>query len=157
MAISINWLTRVISIPQGYLSPLGGVNYQLDVEQFRNDLKDIEDDEDGIVHPKTHNRNAPVTLAGVIYAQTFEIINGYTVSFENTGTPYVVFPVGANHNIGDVTNFDGGMSLVVGNSAGLITVNTGNSGCLLDNTIVTRLRTVATEQTVGEQLTAFSQ
>lgn len=126
--LSINWATRVIFIPQSFLTGLGGIKYRLDIEALRNALKDIEDDEAGIVHPKTHNRNAPSVLSGVTYTQVFEITNGYTVTFENTGVPYVVTCTGANHNLADVTNFDGGMSLVVGNSAGLIEVNVGGGG-----------------------------
>ena len=165
MSISINWLTRVIYIPQDYLTPLGGVGYRLDIESFRNDLKNIEDSEEGIIHPETHTRNAPSILSGVTYAQLFKVINNYTITFQNTGIPYVVFPVGANHNIGDVTNFDGGMSLVIGNSAGLIVVSSSGGDCSTifetpltalgtPNTIGARLKQVATEQTVGEQLAA---
>jgi hypothetical protein len=127
MAISINWLTKVISIPQSYLTFVSGIRYTLDIEKLRNDLKNLEDSEEGLPYPDTHARNKPVTLSGVVYAQTFEVLSPYTVTFENTGTPYVVVAEGANHNIGDVTNFDGGMSLVVGNSGGLI-VNTINIG-----------------------------
>jgi hypothetical protein len=127
MAISINWLTKVISIPQSYLTLISGIRYNLDIEKFRNDLKNLEDTEEGLPYSDTHARNKPVTLSGVQYAQTFEVLAPYTISFENTGTPYVVVATGANHNIGDVTNFDGGMSLVVGNSGGLI-INTVNIG-----------------------------
>lgn len=126
MAISINWVTKVIYIPQNYLTPSSG-RYILNIETLRNDLKNIEDSDEGLPYPDTHRRNAPVTLAGVVYTQTFEILAPYTISFENTGTPYTVVVEGGNHNIGDVTNFDGGVSMIIGNSAGLI-VNTVNIG-----------------------------
>ena len=126
--ISINWLTFVLTISQSYLTPLGGIRYALDIEKFRNDLKNIEDSEDGVVFPPTHNRNAPTTLSGVTYTQSLEMLAPYTITFESTGTPYLVLPSGANHNLADVTNFDGGMSMIVGNSAGLQTVNTGGGG-----------------------------
>lgn len=122
MAITINWATKVISVPQSFLTLVGGVSYQLDVNALRNALKDIEDGDDGMAYPDTHRHATEATLSGVTYARQFEIINGYTVSFQNTGTPYTVSCVGANHNVGDVTNFDGGMSLVIGNSAGLVSV-----------------------------------
>lgn len=126
MAISINWATRVITVPQADLTSLGGSLYELDVDVFRLALKDIEDSEEGMNFPDTHRHNTAVTLAGVTYARTFEIINGYTVTFEPTGSPYTVKCVGANHNIGDVKNVNH-VSLIVGNSAGLIQVST-NSG-----------------------------
>lgn len=122
MAITINWATKVISVPQSFLTLLGGVNYSLNVNTLRNALKDIEDGEDGMAYPDTHRHAAEATLSGVTYARQFEVINGYRLAFQNTGTPYVVSCVGANHNVGDATNFDGGMSLVIGNSAGLISV-----------------------------------
>jgi hypothetical protein len=81
--ITIDWPTGVISVPQSYLSNLGGGIYELDVDQFRLDLKDLEDDAEGISWPATHIHNTQVTLAGVTYARTVEIINGYTVEFEN--------------------------------------------------------------------------
>lgn len=128
MTITINWLTQIISVPQADLTALGGAQYGLNVETFRNILKDIEDSEAGMAHPVTHRRNAPVVLSGVTYAQTFEIINGYTITFENTGTPYLVLVSGANHNLADVTNFSGSMSMIVGNSAGLVVAATDTSG-----------------------------
>jgi len=126
MAISIDWTTFEIYIPQSYLTSLGGTAYQLNIETLRNDLKNIEDSDEGMPFSGTHNRNAPSTLSGVTYAQTFEVIAPYTITFENTGTPYVVSCVGANHNLADVTNFDGGMSLIIGNSAGLQVVSSGS-------------------------------
>lgn len=126
MALSINWATKVIGVPQADLAAVSTGLYELDVEAFRLALKDIEDSETGVAFPDTHRRNAPVTLSGVTYAQTFEIINGYTVTFQDTGTPYTVRVVGANHNIADVKNVNN-VSLIIGNSAGLIVVATGGS------------------------------
>lgn len=126
MAISINWATRVITVPQADLTSLGGSLYELDVDAFRLALKNIEDSEEGMNFPDTHRHNTAVTLGGVTYARTFEIINGYTVTFEATASPYTVKCVGANHNIADVKNVNH-VSLIVGNSAGLIQVST-NSG-----------------------------
>jgi len=117
MAISINWATQVISVPQAYLTNLGGGIYELDVDQFRLDLKDIEDNADGIVFLKTHNHNTQVTLSGTLFARSFEVINGYTIEFENGS--YSVKCVGANHNIGDVKVVNS-VSLIIGNSAGMV-------------------------------------
>jgi len=121
--ITINWATKVISIPQSYLTNLGGGVYELDVDQFRLDLKDLEDSEEGMMFPSTHNHNTTVTLSGVTYARTFEVINGYTIEFEDGS--YTVKCVGANHNIGDVKVVNS-VSLLIGNSAGLIQVTSGS-------------------------------
>lgn len=123
MAISINWSTGVISVPQADLTSLGGGIYELDVDEFRLALRALEDDEAGIVWPVTHTHNTAVDLSGVTYARTVEILSPYTVDFED-GT-YTVKCVGANHNIGDVKVVDN-VSLLIGNAAGLIQVTSGS-------------------------------
>lgn len=125
MALSINWSTKVITVPQSFCTLLSGSTYELDVDAFRLGLRDLEDDEAGIVFDATHNHNTATTLAGATYARTVEIINGYTVTFEATGSPWTAVCVGANHNIGDVKNVNH-VSLIVGNSAGLIQVTSGS-------------------------------
>lgn len=119
MPVSINWATKVINIPVDFLTPLGGVFYELDVNAFRLALKDIEDGE-GMPYLDTHRHNTEVTLGGATYARTFEIINGYTVNFDDTIVDhYTVRCVGANHNVADV-KIPNSISLIVGNSAGLV-------------------------------------
>jgi len=124
MAISINWATKVITVPQADLTLVSGSIYSLDVDVFRLALKNLEDDVEGIVWPDTHRHNTEVSLSGATYARSVEIINGYTITFENGS--YTVKCEGANHNIGDVKNVNS-VSLIIGNSAGLISVNTGSA------------------------------
>lgn len=125
MAISIDWGARIIHVPQADLTVIGGGLYELDVDAFRLLLKDLEDSEEGMAFPATHRHNTAVTLAGVTYARSVEIINEYTVTFEDG--PYRVRFAGANHNIGDVTNVNQ-VSLLIQNSAGLIQVAAGGGG-----------------------------
>jgi hypothetical protein len=120
--ISINYLTKVIYVPKTFMSMVTPTLYELDVNLLRLSLKDIEDDPTGIFAIDTHRHNTSVTLSGVTYARTFEIINGYTVEFEDG--QYVVRCIGANHNLADVKVLNQ-TSLVIGNSAGLIEVATG--------------------------------
>lgn len=127
MAISINWSTKVITVPQADLTSLGGGIYELDVDVLRLALKSIEDSEEGMGFADTHRHNTQVTLSGVTYARTFEVINGYTITFQDTGTPYTVVCIGANHNIADVKNVNQ-VSLIIGNSAGLIVAGGGGGG-----------------------------
>lgn len=124
MAISVDWPSKVISIPQSYLTSLGGGVYELDTNQFRLDLKDLEDNEQGISYLDTHRHNTEVTLAGVTYARFFEIINGYTITFEDL--QYAVNLVGSNNNISEVANVNQ-VSIRSSNSAGLISVSGGGS------------------------------
>lgn len=117
MAISVTWGTKVINVPQDYLTPLGGSVYSLNLEVFRTDILDLMDDEQGIAHPDTHIHNVEVTLGGITLARTIEFINGYTVTFEDG--QYAVEAKGANTNIADVMNLNQ-VSLRTFNSAGLI-------------------------------------
>lgn len=149
MAISINWGTKVITVPQADLTNLGGGIYELDVDAFRLELKDNEDSEIGQVYPATHTHNTQVTLSGVTYARTVEIINGYTVTFENGS--YTVKCVGANHNLGDVKTVNS-VSLLIGNSAGLITVVSGSGVTTQDKEDIASLvweELVASHDTAG--------
>jgi len=123
--ITIDWATKIITVPQSFLTWQGGLAYTLDVNAFRLALKDLEDDESGIAFPDTHRHATQTVLSGVTYARTLEIINGYTVTFEDTGSHYQVTCVGANHNLADVF-IPSPVNLVIGNSAGLITVATGS-------------------------------
>jgi len=121
MAVSIDWGTRVISVLQADLTYLGGSLYELDTDWFRLQLKDLEDSDAGIVFPKTHTHNTQVLLGGIYYARIVEIINGFTVTFEDVGSPYIVSLTGSNNNIQDVTNLNQ-VQLKSNNSAGLINV-----------------------------------
>lgn len=121
MAISINPLTYVIYVPRADLTLLQASPEvrELNVNQFRLWLKDLEDDPDyGIYLYKTHNHNTEVELAGLTYARIIEILPPYTVEFEDG--QYTVNCVGANHNISDV-KVANQVSLIVNNAAGLIT------------------------------------
>ena len=121
MAISIDWSTKVISVPKDYMTLVQSSPTEireLSINQFRLDLKDLEDNVDGIVNPDTHRHYPAITVGGVELAMVIEIINGYTVTFENG--QYAVNLTGANSNIGDVVNVNQ-VSVRSGNSAGLIT------------------------------------
>ena len=115
--IEINWATKVIFVPKFFLTLLGGNLYELDTNAFRLALKNLEDDEAGMIYPVTHNHNSTVLLGGIEYARIIEMINGYTVTFEDG--QYSVSLVGSNNNIADVVNINN-VSVRSNNSAGLI-------------------------------------
>lgn len=119
MAITIDWPTKIISIPKADLLLVQSVPTEireLNIDTFRLALKDLEDSVDGMVWPNTHNNNPPVSVGGVSLARVVEIINGYTVTFEDG--QYAVNLSGANSNIGDVVNVNQ-VSVRSANSAGL--------------------------------------
>ena len=118
--ISIDWGTKVISIPKAYTTLIQSTPTEireLPLNQFRLDLKALEDDAEGMPHLVTHRHNTEVILGGITYARTIEIINGYTVTFENGA--YAVNLTGANSNVGDVVNVNQ-VSVRSANAAGLI-------------------------------------
>ena len=75
MAITVNWGTKVINIPQADLTFIETGIYELDVNEFRKTLKGLEDGEDGMPFPDTHRHNTEVTLAGMTLARTIEIMS----------------------------------------------------------------------------------
>lgn len=118
MAISVDWNTKVIFIPKSDLTLIQSIPTeirQLDLNVLRLELKGLEDDE-GITYEDTHNHNQPVSVGGVTLARVIEIINGYSVTFEDG--QYAVNLVGANSNLSDVTNVNQ-VSVRSSNSAGL--------------------------------------
>jgi len=127
--IYIDWDNRIIYIPRFFLIEITpNTSYVLDTSDFRLALKELEASEQGMIFPNTHNHNTEATLGGVTYARLIEIINDYTITFEEFETPYRVFLTGSNNNILDVTNL-GTVSIAPNNSAGLISVDTnGGSG-----------------------------
>ena len=116
MAISIAWNTKIISVPKDYLSLVTGEIYMLDINIFRKDLKALEASETGMVYPDTHSHVIPITVSGTTLARVIEIINGYTITFEDG--QYAVNLDGGNNNIADVTNVNQ-VSVRPNNSAGL--------------------------------------
>lgn len=125
MAISIEWATRVITVPKSYLTLVSGVLYEMDIDQFRLDLKALEATEEGMFFPLTHVHNTYVDIGGVVLAQVVLLTNGYTVTFEDD--QYAVRLVGANSNIGDLVNINQ-VSIRSNNSAGLVQVDLGGGG-----------------------------
>jgi hypothetical protein len=119
MAISIDWPTKVITVPKAdtQLVSAGPPEIRaLDLDQFRKDLNALQADVEGMPELTTHEHTAPVTVGGVTLARVVEIINGYTITFENGA--YAVNLNGANSNIGDVVNLNS-VSVRSSNSAGL--------------------------------------
>lgn len=127
MTISVDWPSRVILVPKAdmtliQISPIEV--RELDMDVFRLALKALEEGEAGIPNVDTHRHNAPVTIGALVLAMVVEIINEYTVTFEDGA--YLVNAVGANSNIADRMN-PNNVSLRTANSAGLI-VTSGGGG-----------------------------
>lgn len=123
MAITVNEVTKNIFVPQADLTNLGGGLYTHDTEAFRLELRDWESSVPGSWRSITHLHNTTVTIAGTVLARVIEIINGYTITYEDG--QYRVTLLGSNNNFVDVATVNQ-VSIVPTNSAGLIV--TGTSG-----------------------------
>lgn len=120
MALSIDWLTKIITVPKAdtTLLQLNPIEIrELDLDAFRLELKSIEDSDEGMPFLDTHRHNTTVDIGGVTLARVIEIINGYTVTFEDGA--YRVNLAGANSNVADVLNLNT-VQVASNNSAGLI-------------------------------------
>jgi len=118
--VSINWGTYVISVPKSGLTLIQLYPLEIremDINWFRLQLKDLEDSDEGMACPDTHRHNTEVTLAGLTFARVVEILDPYTITFEDG--QYAVNLVGANSNIADKVNVNQ-VSVRSQNSAGLI-------------------------------------
>lgn len=127
MALSIDPLTSIISIPKADLTLISGTIYEMDTDQFRLDLKAWEASVEGIAFLKTHDHSTEVTVAGTTFARSVEILLPYSVEFEDG--QYTVILKGSNNNIFDVENAileQNQVQIIPSNAAGLIVVQTGS-------------------------------
>ena len=120
MATTIDWGTKVITVLRADMTLVQSSPTEireLGINAFRLDLRALEASLEGMPYLRTHNHNTEVLLGGIVYARIIEILNGYTVTFEDG--QYAVNLTGANSNIGDVINVNQ-VSVRSQNSAGLI-------------------------------------
>lgn len=126
MAYTVNWITKVISIPTTDLVLVSGTRYSLPMGAFLTEIRRLEWQPDeglwalGIVE----HTNTNFDFSGADYAPFDKIINGYTVQFIGVATR--VDLNGSNNNIVDVL-IPTGVTVVPSNSAGLIVTDGGGS------------------------------
>lgn len=128
MAISVNWVTGVISVPKADTvlvgtDPVSGREIRtFDTEQFHKDLRVEEESEDGRPgFPITHSYDSASTIDGVLYAAKFTLNDYYSVEFEDGS--YRVVLQNTNNNLAGKTVINQ-VSIQPSNSAGLIGVST---------------------------------
>ena len=118
--VTVDWPTGVITVPREGMTLVQSTPTEIremNLNEFRLALKDLEDDFIGMPYLKTHDHNTEVNLGGITYARIIEILDPYTITFENGF--YAVNLFGANSNVGDKTNVNN-VSVRSNNSAGLI-------------------------------------
>lgn len=118
MSYTVNWLTKVISIPTADLSLVSGTRYRLIMSNFLSEIRRLEwASNEGLWADQILAHTNAKTMAGITFAPFDEVINGYTIQF--TGIATRVDLDGSNNNITDVL-IATGIMLVPSNSAGLI-------------------------------------
>jgi hypothetical protein len=130
MAITVDWTTKIVSVPQADITFIAGTLYELDTDWFRLQLKAIEASEEGMPFVDIHLHNTEVTVAGTTFFRTIEIINGYQIEF-TPDAQWSVRLAGSNNNIFDVENnvlVQNQVQVIAQNSGGGIVVETGTSG-----------------------------
>jgi len=161
MPVTINWITKIITVEKADLQEIQLIPteiYRMDLDWFRYQLKALEASEEGMTFLDTHNHNTEVTLGGLTFARVIEIINGYTVTFEDG--QYAVNLTGANSNVGDVVNVNQ-VSVRSQNSAGLIStplIETASfeGGVTIDETNITGRAIAGTLHPAGTPLAPSS-
>ena len=124
MAYSVNWVTKVITIPQSDLTFLSGNNYSLDIADVHYEIRRLEwEFTDGLWAARIANFYETVTLSGVAKSPSLEIVNDYTFDF--TGSNYNVILTGYDNNLVDVYIPSNGISILGNNSVGKITAGSG--------------------------------
>ena len=153
MAISINWGTKVISVPRADMVLLQSTPTeirQLSINTFRVALNELQADVSGMTFLATHDHNKAINLGGVVIARVIEIINGYTITFEDG--QYAVNLVGANSNIADVTNVNQ-VSVRSSNSAGLQDLSTLLASAYQNQVVFSAVGQSGTDTPVGTRST----
>lgn len=124
MALTIDPATKQFLVLQSDLSFVSGTFYTLDTDAVRTEAYQLLASENYIWMEDCYDHNAEYTILGVTYARKVEIINGYTIKLEDTGSAYTVSFVGSNNNMFDIETgilVPTALVTVVGNnSAGLI-------------------------------------
>lgn len=118
--LEIDWHNRIIYVPRTYMTLVQSTPVEireLNSDVFRLELKSLEDEPVGMAYPDTHKHVPSVSVGGVELAKIIEIINGYTITFEDG--QYAVNITRSNNNIGDVINVNQ-VSVRSANSAGLV-------------------------------------
>jgi hypothetical protein len=121
VAISVDPATKVISIPKADLTLISGNLYELDVAAFKVELGSLLDNEGYIWMEDAFEHNTEFEVAGTTFARTVQLINGYSVTFEDGN--YAVRLAGANNNLFDMENDILNMNnvqVIAQNSAGLV-------------------------------------
>jgi hypothetical protein len=112
---------------------VSGTIFTLDTNWFKNQLNTELSDEEHIWVEDIYTHNTQYTVAGVTYARSVQIINGWSVEF-SPNAQWTVILEGSNNDIFDVASgilVQNQVQVIPTNSAGLIVGSGGGGGSIL--------------------------
>jgi hypothetical protein len=117
VAYTVNWVTKVITIPASDLVLVSGLRYRLEAPAFTAEIRRLEWEFGGGLWAEQilERDNTRFDFSGVDYAPFEKVVNGYTIEF--VGGMTRVDLLGSNCNIADVL-IANGVTVVPSNSAG---------------------------------------
>ena len=126
MAYTVNWTTKVFTVPLSDLTLVSGNNYTLDTSDFWIEVRRLEASAatgDGLWAEQALEFVNTQTLSGLEYSAIVKLINGYTWDIDSTNIN--VSLLGKNSNLLDTYIPGNGISVLANNSAGKIITGSG--------------------------------
>ena len=124
MAYSVNWTTKVVTVPLTDLTLVSGANYSLDSGDFWIEMRRLEASAgDGLWAIQVIEYVNTQILSGITYSAIVKMINGYTWDTDTTNK--TISLLGFNNNLLDTFIPGSGISVLANNSAGKIEVGSG--------------------------------
>lgn len=121
MSYSVNWTTKVITVPLTDLTLVSGSNYTLDTGDFWIEMRRLEaSPSDGLWAEQAVEFVNTQVLSGITYSAIVKLINGYT--WDTNTTNKNISLIGKNSNLLDTFIPGNGISVLANNAAGKIEV-----------------------------------
>lgn len=127
MSYTVNWNTKVFSVPLSDLTLVSGSNYTLNAADFWIEVRRLEAlPSQGLYAIQALEHVDTQTLSGIPYASIEKLINGYTWFIDTTNINCSL--IGPNNNLLDTFIPGNGVSVLANNSAGKQNIGSGLSG-----------------------------
>lgn len=131
MALSWDFVNKIVTVPQSDCVLVSGTFYTLDTNWFKNELNAELSNETHIWVDDVYTHNTEVgPIAGTTFARTIQIINGWQVQF-SPDAQWSVQLEGSNNDIwsiGDGILVQNQVQVIPTNSGGLITGGAAGGG-----------------------------
>jgi hypothetical protein len=127
MSYSVNWATKVVTVPLADLTLISGSNYSLNTGDFWIEMRRLEASPgDGLWAEQTVEYVNTQVLSGITYSAIVKLINGYTWDTDTTNKN--IFLIGFNSNLLDIFIPGNSISVLANNSGGKIDAGGGGGG-----------------------------